>query len=65
MEYGRPFEWAGPKGGKLFSKKCEYFMGTTGDGDVPDRFDLDGRGTSIRVENEGTMGRTTEGRVDG
>ena len=53
-----------PKGGKLFFKRCEYFMGTTIDGDVPDRFDLDGRGTSIRIENEGTTGITTKGRVD-
>ena len=54
-----------PKSGNVFFKRCEYFMGTTGDGDVPDRFDLDGRGTSIRVENEGTTGRTTKGTVDG
>ena len=53
-----------PKGGKIVFKRCEYFMWTTGDGDVPDRFDLDGRDTSIRVENEGTTGRTTKGRVD-
>ena len=43
------------KSGNVFFKRCEYFMGTTCDGDVPDRFDLDGRGTSIRVENEESM----------
>ena len=48
-----------------FFERCEYFMGTTSDGDVPDCFDPDGRGTSIRVENEGTTGRITECTVDG
>ena len=43
----------------------EYFMGTAGDGDVSDRFNFDGGGTSIRTENEGITGRTTTGTVDG
>ena len=60
MEYGRPFEWDGPE-----KRKHEYFMGTTSDGDVSDRFNFDGRGTCIRVENEGITGRTTKGTVDG
>ena len=42
MEYGRPFELDGPERRKRVFKRCEYCMGTTGDGDVPDRFDSDG-----------------------
>ena len=33
------------KSGKMFLDGCEYFMGTTGGGDVSNRFDFDGRGT--------------------
>ena len=36
----------------MFFNGCEYFMGTTGDGDVSDCFNLDEGGTSIRTENE-------------
>ena len=57
--------WTVPKDGNVYFERCEYFMGTTGDGDVPDRFDPDGRGTSIRVENEGITGRITGCTVDG
>ena len=56
--------WMVQKGRNVFFKKGQYFMGTTGDGDVPDRFDPDGRGTSIRVENEGIAGRITRYTVD-
>ena len=53
------------KSGNMFFKRREYFMGATSDGDVSDRFNFDGRGTCIRVENEGITGRTTKGTVDG
>ena len=53
------------KSRNMFFNGCEYFMGTTGDGDVSDCFNFDGGGTSIRTKNEGITGRTTTGTVDG
>ena len=44
-EYGRPFEWDGQEKRKNFLDGREYFMGTTGGGDVSNRFDFNGRGT--------------------
>ena len=47
------------------AETCEYFMGTTGDCDVPNSLDPDGGGTSIRVANERTTGRITECTAEG
>ena len=43
----------------MFFERSEYFMGTTGNGDVSNSLDPDGGGTSIRVANERTTGRIT------
>ena len=49
----------------VFFERSEYFMGTTGDGDVPNNFYPDGGGASIRVANERTTGRITEYTAEG
>ena len=36
----------------MFPERSEYFMGTAGDCDVPNRLDPDGEGTSIHIANE-------------
>ena len=46
----------GPEKRKMFLDGCEYFMGTTGGGDVSDCFDFDGRGTCFRTKNAGITG---------
>ena len=60
MEYGLPFEWDGPEKRNMFFRGRTYFMGATGCGDVSDCFNFNGRGASIRVENEGITGRATK-----
>ena len=52
------------KAENMFPDGCEYFMGTTGDGNVSDCFNFDGGGTRIRLENERITGRATTGTVD-
>ena len=42
-----------------FFGRSKYFMGTSGDCDVPNSLDPNGRGTSIRVTDERTTGRIT------
>ena len=46
------------KSGNMFFKGCKYFMGATVCGDVSDRFNFDGRGAIICVENEGIYGES-------
>ena len=43
----------------MFLSKREYLMGTTGGGDVSNRFNVNGRGTCFCIKNEGITWRTT------
>ena len=43
-QYGRAFEWDGQEKRKIFLDGREYFMGTTGGGDVSNRFHFNGGG---------------------
>ena len=47
------------KGGKMFFSKRKYLMGTTGGGDVSNRFNANGRGPCFCIKNEGITWRTT------
>ena len=57
--------WTVPKGGNVFYERCKYYMGTTSDCNVPNNFDPDGRGTSIRAVNERITERSTEYGAEG
>ena len=43
----------------MFLIKGEYLMGTTGGGDVSNRFNVNGRSTCFCIKNDGITWRTT------